>query len=148
MGGMDANLNPGGMDTSGTPSNPVASPPLIPTTAESNIRTWCVACHLASLSGFITGFGFILGPLIVWLLKKHASNDIDVHGRESLDFQISMFLYGAVLAGLGFLTCGVTWGLLVVLAVFQIVATILAAVRTSNGVPWRYPLTIRFLGRG
>lgn len=145
---MDTNPNPGLPEGAGPNPRPFSRPPLTPAPGEPDVKTWCVACHLASLSGFITGFGFILGPLIVWLLKKHSSNEIDVHGRESLDFQISMFIYGLVLAGLGFLTCGVTWGLLVVLAIFQIVATILAAVRTSNGVPWRYPLTIRFLGRG
>jgi uncharacterized protein len=46
---------------------------------------------------------------------------------------------------LGFFSCGVGWFLLIALAVFQIVCTILAAIRASNGEFYRYPLTIRLV---
>ena len=54
-------------------------------------------CHLSALAGFvIPGAGHILGPLIVWLVKRGESAEIDAHGKEALNFQISMLIYNVV----------------------------------------------------
>ena len=63
-------------------------------TTSSNVRTWCVLCHASALLGLFFHFlGHILGPLAVWLLKRM---QIDAHGKESLNFQISMLIYDAI----------------------------------------------------
>ena len=87
--------------------------------------------------------GHILGPLIVWLAKRHDSPEIDAHGKESLNFQISMLLYNAIAAVfclvlIGFLVLPILW---VLNAIFVIVASIQA----SDGKLYRYPISIRFI---
>jgi len=104
-----------------------------------------VACHVAGFSGYLTGVGWILGPLIVWLLKRAESASVDAHGKEALNFQISMLLWMLLLLAGSFFTCGVTLPLLGVLAVVHIVLMIIAAFKAGNGELYRYPLTLRLV---
>jgi uncharacterized protein len=112
--------------------------------AVANVRTWNILCHASALLGVFFHFpGHILGPLIVWLAKRDDSPEIDAHGKESLNFQISMLLYNAIavvfcLVLIGFLLLPILW---VLNAVFVIVASIQA----SDGKFYRYPMTIRFI---
>ena len=108
-------------------------------------RSWNVACHLAALSGLFTGVGFVVGPLVVWLLKKADYPSVDRHGKESLNFQLSVLIYSFGLFVLSFFTCGMTVPLVLALVVAQIVLIVLASVRVSNGEEYRYPLTLRLL---
>ena len=119
----------------GTPVAPAEFP---------SVRMWNILCHASALLGVLLHFpGHILGPLIVWLAKRHDSPEIDAHGKESLNFQISMLLYTAIAAVfclvlIGFLALPILW---IVNAVFVIVASIQA----SDGKLYRYPMTIRFI---
>jgi uncharacterized Tic20 family protein len=109
-----------------------------------NVRTWCVACHLSALAGFvIPAFGHILGPLIVWLIKRGDSSEIDRHGKEALNFQISMLIYNLVAGVLCLLLIG--FALLAILHILNVVFVIIAALKTSEGQMYRYPLTIRLI---
>ena len=72
-------------------SNPTAAPPLQPAAPVS--RTWEVLCHALGFAGFVFPFGNILGPLIVWLMKKAESPSVEAHGKEALNFQISMTIW-------------------------------------------------------
>jgi uncharacterized protein len=114
------------------------------TSAGGNVRTWCVICHLSALAGFvIPGAGHILGPLIVWLVKRGESAQIDAHGKEALNFQISMLIYNVVAGILCLLLIG--FALLAVLHVLNVVFVIIAALRASEGQMYRYPLTLRLI---
>ena len=73
--------------------------PSPPRSTSSDVRTWCVLCHASALLGLFFHFlGHILGPLIVWLMKRGDSPEIDAYGKESLNFQISMLIYDAIAA--------------------------------------------------
>src|ERR1041385_1227228 len=75
--------------------SPASSQPA--TSKSSEVRTWCVLCHAGALLGlFFHFFGHLLGPLIVWLIKREMSPEIDANGKESLNFQISMLIYDVV----------------------------------------------------
>jgi len=106
-------------------------------------KTYGMLCHLLAFSGVIIPLGNILGPLIIWLLKKDQSSYVDMHGKESLNFQISNMIY-SIISGLlifvliGFITTAI-------LFVFWIAFTIIGSIRASEGNAYRYPLTIRFL---
>src|SRR4029077_13152867 len=98
-----------------------------PAAVSSNVRTWTILCHASALLGVFFHFpGHLLGPFIVWLAKHADSPEIDAHGKESLNFQISMLIYNVV-AGvfcivlIGFFFLAVLW---VLNAVFVIVASI------------------------
>src|SRR5438552_18194121 len=113
-------------------------------TSSSNVRTWTVLCHATALAGFFVPWaGHILGPLIVWLVKRGDSAEIDVHGKESLNFQISMLIYDAIAAILCIVLIGIP--ILIALWVLNTVFVIIASVKASEGTRYRYPFTIRFI---
>ena len=110
----------------------------------SQARTWCVLCHASALLGLFSHFiGHLLGPLIVWLVKRGDSSEIDAHGKESLNFQLSMLIYDAIAAILCFVVIG--FPLLIGLWVANTILVIIASIRASEGRFFRYPFTIRFL---
>jgi len=110
----------------------------------SEVRTWSVLCHASALLGlFFHFFGHLLGPLLVWLIKRDASPEIDANGKESLNFQISMLIYDVVAGILCFVLIGIP--ILIALWILNTVFVIIASVKTSNGETYRYPFTIRFL---
>lgn len=107
-------------------------------------QTWGMLCHLVALVGFIgVPFGHLLGPLAIWLIKKNEYPFVDEQGKESLNFQISMTIYGLVAAMLVFVLIG--FPLLIGLGIADLVLVIIAAVKASNGESFRYPCTIRFI---
>src|SRR6478672_3960083 len=118
-------------------------PPPTPSSS-SNVRTWCVLCHATALAGFFVPWaGHILGPLIVWLAKRGDSPEIDEHGKESLNFQISMLIYN-VIAGV---LCLVLIGFVIlgILHILNLVLVIVASIQASEGKFYRYPITIRLI---
>ena len=101
-------------------------------------------CHAAALSGiFLHAIGHILGPLIVWLIKRADSPEIDAHGKESLNFQLSMLIYNVIAGILCIVLIGIP--ILILLYILNIVLVIVASIKASEGVLYRYPMTIRFL---
>ncbi|MFN2476227.1 MAG: DUF4870 domain-containing protein [Chthoniobacterales bacterium] len=119
-------------------------PPLVPAPVVSNVRTWTAFCHASALLGVFLHFpGHILPPLIVWLMKRDESPEIDAHGKEALNFQISMLIYNAVAAVFCLVLVGFVF--LAILWVLNAVLVIIAAIQASDGKFYRYPVTIRFI---
>lgn len=106
-------------------------------------KNWAMACHLSALAGYLTFFGFFVGPLIVWLVKKDEYPLVDDQGKESLNFELSILLYYVISGLLVFVLIGIP--LLIAVAVFQLVEIIVASVKAKDGELFRYPLTIRFV---
>ena len=129
----------------GPGTTPGFSPGGLPSPAPGGTRGWEVACHLAGFSGYLTGVGWILGPLIVWLLKRSEIPSVDAHGKEAVNFQISLLIYAASLFALGFLTCGGTFFLLVPLGIAQMILMIIGGFKAADGELYRYPLTLRLI---
>src|SRR5690606_41130428 len=100
--------------------------------------------HLTHLLNFITGFGGLIAPLLLWAFNKEKIHRMDAQGREIVNFQISLFIYSIVsiplilLIGLGFI-------LLILIGIVGIVYPILNAVKASRGEHTSYPFTIKFL---
>jgi len=123
------------METTQPPPTPISS---------ADVRTWNVLCHASALLGLFLHFlGHLLGPLIVWLVKRGDSPEIDAHGRESLNFQLSMLIYDAIAAILCLVLIGIP--ILIALWIMNTVCVIIASIRASEGKFYRYPITIRFL---
>lgn len=104
---------------------------------------WAMLCHLSALAGFIIPFGNIIGPLVIWMIKKDVYPLVDDQGKEALNFQISMTIYYVVAGILILILIGIP--LLIGLALFSLVVTIIAMVKASDGVAYRYPLSIRLI---
>ena len=107
-------------------------------------RMWAMFCHLAGLAGcVIPVVGNIVGPLVLWQIKKEDSPFVDEHGKEAVNFQISMSLYALISVPLFFICVGPF--LLAAVGLMDLVFLLIAAVRANNGQHYRYPLTIRFI---
>lgn len=101
-------------------------------------------CHLTALSALIgIPFGNIIGPLVIWLIKRDEFSLVDDQGKESLNFQISATIYAIVSAILILVIVGIF--LLIALAIFWLVVVIIASVKANQGERFRYPLAIRFI---
>ena len=125
-------------------SYPTPPPLTAPVSALTSVRTWNTFCHASSLLGVFFHFpGHLLGPLIVWLAKRGDSPEIDAHGKEALNFQISMLIYNAV----AFVFCIVLIGIafLAILWILNAVFVIIASIQAGDGKFYRYPMTIRFI---
>ena len=119
---------------------PYGQPPA-PTADE---RSMAMLCHLPPI---VTGF---LGPLVIWLVKKDQSPFVNHHGRESLNFQITLFLVLMVLAGLTLILMFILIGLLllpvlILVPIAAIVLQILACVAADKGQWYRYPCCLRLV---
>jgi uncharacterized protein len=107
-------------------------------------QNWAMFCHLAALSGFVIPFGNIIGPLVVWLMKKDTMPMVDKHGKEALNFQITVTIAFAICIVLMFVLIGIP--LMFVVGIGALVLTIIAAVKISNGeFDYQYPFAIRLI---
>jgi uncharacterized Tic20 family protein len=113
---------------------------------DKDARNWGMICHLAALSGYIIPFGNVIGPLIVWAMKKDEYPFVDDQGKEALNFQLTMSIVGLVgiLMIFTIIFAVIAIPLLAALCIFMLVMIIVASIKANEGVPYRYPLTIRF----
>jgi hypothetical protein len=130
-------------EPSQVPPEPSQSSPE-PGSPSSDERMWAMLCHLGGLGGYVIPVvGNIIGPLIVWLIKKDEMPFVDDQGKESLNFQISITIYTAISIVLVVAIIGIF--LLIAVGIFSLVMLIIAAVKANQGIAYRYPLCIRFL---
>ncbi len=112
-------------------------------------RTWALIGHLSALSAFITGFGCVIGPLIVWLIKRDTLPFAGDQAKEALNFNITVLIAGAALVLFTVFTIGIglvlTLPLGAVLFFYWLIFTIIAGINASNGVRYRYPMTLRLI---
>jgi uncharacterized Tic20 family protein len=110
---------------------------------DQEIRTTAVVAHLSTFAGLVIPFGSVIGPLAVWLTRRHQDPFIDQAGREALNFGISIAIYGSVLLVAALMLVGIP--LLMVGVIAWVVLASLAAVKASQGQTYRYPLTMRLV---
>ncbi len=137
---------PGG----GTAGAPAQSPydPSHPSGLSSSVRTYGMLTHLSAFLGAMLALAFV-GPLVMWLIRRDEHPFLDHHGKEALNFNLSMLLYLVI----GFVASLATLGLglvivvpaAIVFFVTWVVTTITGAVKANAGEGYRYPLTIRFI---
>jgi uncharacterized Tic20 family protein len=107
------------------------------------VRNTAVAAHLSTFAGLVVPFGSVIGPLAVWLTRRHQDPFIDQAGREALNFGISIAIYGSVVLAAALLLVGIPF--LIVGVVAWVVLASLAAAKASQGQTYRYPLTLRLI---
>jgi len=132
-----------GSEQAGGPEQPASAQPQ---EINKDARMWAMFCHLAGLAGFVIPIilSGIIAPLIIWQIKKDDHPFIDENGKEALNFQICIGIYEFVSFLLIFVFC-IGAFLLPVVAIFDLVCLLIAAVKANNGESFHYPLTIRFI---
>jgi len=134
------------------PSVAPASPPRPPSpNPESQMRMWNMLCHLSALAGFIgIPLGNVLGPLIVWQIKKNEYPSVDVHGKASLNFQITVMIALLVTVAamfVGMLIC-IGWLLLpvvILIGLAGLIFPIIAGIKANNGEDYKYPWSLELI---
>ncbi|SFW62511.1 hypothetical protein SAMN03159511_0365 [Pseudomonas sp. NFACC19-2] len=102
--------------------------------------------HVLSLRrvlGLVFPFGNLLGPLIIWQIKKDLDPFVDAQGKEALNFQISVALAAVVCFILMVVVIG--FPLLMLLGLAALVLTIIAGIKANEGQPYRYPFSWRLV---
>ncbi len=126
-------------------------------------KTWAMLCHLSVFS-FILGIpvAHIIAPLIIWLIKKNQSQFVDYHGKQSLNFQITITLICLIGIVFYFLVIGsaffsqnfgfirialmsLSFIIILVCIITDIVSTIRASIRAYRGEYYKYALSFKFL---
>jgi uncharacterized Tic20 family protein len=112
-------------------------------------RQWGLFAHLSALVGFVVPFGNVIGPLVIWLIKREQMPFVNDQGREALNFNITAGLVGLVLIALTAMSFGIgiflTAPIGVVLAIAWLVLTIIAAIKANEGQAYRYPVCLRLV---
>lgn len=114
-----------------------------PGNADIEIRRWAAATHIAAVAGYVIPFGNIIGPLLVWQLKKEDGQLIDDQGKESVNFQITVSIAMLVSALLTLILIGFL--LIFVIGLGALILVVIAAIKANDGEAYRYPLTLRFI---
>ncbi|GLK87132.1 DUF4870 domain-containing protein [Pseudomonas turukhanskensis] len=112
-------------------------------TPDKEARQWAMFCHFAAFLGMIFPFGNLLGPLIVWQLKKETSSFVDDQGKEALNFQITVAVAMLVCFLLMFVFIGII--LIWVVGIAALVLTIIAGIKANEGKAYRYPFCWRLV---
>lgn len=107
-------------------------------------RQLLVITHLSQYLDYVTGFGGLLVPLILWLTSKDTVIGMNEHGKSVINLQLSLILY--VIIGIpGILLLGAGIFLLIFAGALSLVMPIVNAVKASNGEAPSYFGTIRFI---
>ncbi len=106
-------------------------------------RQWSMICHISAMLMYVTVIGGFIAPLVIWLLKREEMPLVNDQGKETLNFQITILL--ALVASVILMLVLIGWLLFWGVLLFHFIATIVAAVKSSEGVRYRYPLCWRVI---
>ncbi len=113
-------------------------------TAKREDRSLIVVMHITQLLTYITGFGGLIVPLVLWLTQKDKVIDMDEHGKAAINFQLTLIVItilcipGIFLFGLGILG-------LIYVGIIGFILPIVNAIKASSGEEPTYFSTIRFI---
>jgi len=109
-------------------------------------RLWAMLCHLATFVTVIP-FGNIVAPLVIWMVKRDTSPLVADQGKEALNFQITVMIGYAIAIALAFTVILIPLAILlaIVLPIWHLVLTIIAAIKCYDGQMYRYPLAMRLI---
>ena len=112
-------------------------------TPSYEVRQGAMLCHLAAFLGFVFPFGSVIGPLILWQMKREVDPFIDDQGKEALNFQITVAIAWMVCFVLAFAIIGLF--LMTALVIATVVLTIIGSIKVNKGIAYRYPFTWRLV---
>jgi uncharacterized Tic20 family protein len=106
-------------------------------------RNWGMLAHLSAFAGLLLPLGNILGPLLIWLTRRERSAFVADQAKEALNFNISVLLGAALCIALVFVFIGILLG--VALFVYWLAMTIVAGIKSAEGIAYRYPFSLRLV---
>ena len=127
------------------PIPPVQPPP------ENQVRMWNMFCHLSALVGLLgIPFGNVLGPLVVWQIKKNEIPSVEAHGKAALNFQLTIVIATIVSVAAGFILSFFCVGILFVVlggVVFLcgMIFALIAGIKANDGQEYKYPYSLNLI---
>lgn len=137
-------------DTPNPPITPLPPNAPSPTPNEKDVRLWNMLCHLSALSGLIVPFGNILGPLLIWQIKKNEIPSVEAHGKAALNFQITVLIAAVVgiLVGIVLSFFCVGWLLfpvVMLIGLAGLVFAVIAGIKANEGTDYEYPYSLKLI---
>jgi uncharacterized protein len=129
-------------ETAPAPPTP-PTPPADGTAPGKEERMWAMIAHFSAFAGHIIPFGHILGPLIIWVLKRDQFPLVADQGKEALNCQITYTIYMVAAIALCFACVG--YFILPVVWLADIVLVVIAGIKANEGIKYRYPAIFRFV---
>lgn len=132
-------------------TTPPPSPAGVPSAEE---RQWAMFAHLSALlgglvTGWVGGWGWFLGPLIIWLVKKDTMPFVNDQAKEALNFNITIAIVFIILTILSVATLGfglvIALPLMFIIGIAALVFIIMAAIKANEGKAYRYPFALRLI---
>jgi uncharacterized protein len=117
-------------------------------------RQWAMFAHLSALAGGILtsaigGWGFFIGPLVIWLMKKDTMPFVADQAKEALNFNITVSGIFVILMILSLLTLGIgfllTVPIMFIIGIAALVFIIIASIKANQGIAYRYPMSVRLV---
>ncbi|HNZ76733.1 MAG TPA: DUF4870 domain-containing protein [Verrucomicrobiota bacterium] len=113
-------------------------------------RMWNMWCHLSALAGFVIPFGNVLGPLLVWQIKKNEFPSVVEHGKAALNFQLTVLIVLLPITVLMLLLIAFCIGFLlipvgVIIWLAGLVFAVIAGIKANNGEAYRYPWSLTLI---
>jgi len=107
-------------------------------------------CHLSALAGYIIPFGNVIGPVVIWQIKKNEFPSVEEHGKASLNFQLTVLIAVLVSGIAAFLLSFVCIGFLLIpvviaVALCGLIFAVIAGIKANNGEPYRYPWSLTLI---
>ena len=111
--------------------------------SEDEERKWAMFAHIGTFSSMFVPLGNIIAPIVIWQMKKNESPFVVEQAKESLNFQITLMIYGLISFLLVFIIIG--FFLIFALVIFGLIIVIVAGVKANDGEHYRYPMTLRLV---
>ena len=102
-------------------------------------------CHIAAFAGLSAPLGNILGPFVLWRLKRRDDPFIDYNGKQAINFQISMSIGALIVVLIGFPIPVLGWALAFPIIALWVFGVVRASIKANRGIEYRYPLSYSFL---
>ena len=106
-------------------------------------KNWGMFCHVAVFAGCIVPLGNIIGPLVIWLMKKDQYGFVDYNARQAMNFQITILIAMLLSALLAFVLIGIL--MLIGIGIFALIMTIRAIIQSGRGNYYTYPCSIKII---
>jgi len=106
-------------------------------------RTWAMLAHLSALLGIVVPFGNAIAPFVVWRARRGRSTFVSDQALESLNFNVTVLIAALACYLLTRVLIGIL--LFVVLVLYWLGTTVIAAVRAGEGIRYRHPVTLRLV---
>jgi uncharacterized Tic20 family protein len=106
----------------------------------NDASVWAMYMHFSQLLGYVIPVVGFLTPIIIWQVKKHEFPQLDAHGKNVVNWLISMTIYAVGAGVMSVFLIGIP--VLLALAVASIAFPIIAGIKANNGEVWRYPLAL------